>query len=93
MLVLVKMGQLSPLREKEISAAINTYVRSPGLVVVGTLAFACGMQSTVRAQRIAVLISGGLTALNGIYYGQMAQSNYTEKRTEKAVRSRRSSAG
>jgi hypothetical protein len=85
MLVLVKLGYMTSLTEKRISAEINTYLRCPGLVLIGVVMLGCGMHNAARTPVYVVLVCAALAAFNGIYYGQMAQDNYAEKRTQAAI--------
>ena len=43
MLAAVKTGRMDRLREKELNTLINTWIRIPGLVMVGVVAWCCLM--------------------------------------------------
>ena len=91
MLVLVKLGVMASIREKEISADINTYLRSPALVYCGTSMLASAVQGASRPPIWIVFVCGLVTIFNGIYYGRMAQDNYTENRVQQQFESRNKS--
>ena len=76
LLVLVKYGRVHPLTEKRINAALNVWLRSPGLVVC---AFVCVSQGIISDDanevRAARLISAALYVWNAQYFMQRVVGN------------------
>jgi len=78
MLGLVKVGKLEKLKEKHINANLNTWCRSPGIVIASVLfcqATRYGFYDTNIPFPI-VLLYVFLPAYNGLYYGRQAVVNY-----------------
>lgn len=80
MLVGVKLGGLNTLREKAISAALNTWVRAPGIIAFATTLCACAAHGLCVAPRAAVLVCAALASTNALYYGAQAKENFVQRR-------------
>lgn len=86
LLVLVKLGKLKALREKQWSAALNTWLRAPGLCWFTGVVGACAAHHFLWVPMWAVAVCIGLAFINGVYYGRQALENYVQKRFEKLHR-------
>lgn len=83
LLVLVKTGRLSPLREKQISAGLNTWLRTPGLVIFSTVMCAAALHGLTRVPDVAAYFCAALAATNGIFYGEQATRSFVNRANAK----------
>lgn len=83
LLVLVKTGRLSPLREKQISAGLNTWLRTPGLVIFSTVMCAAALHGLTRVPDVAAYFCAALGATNGIFYGEQATRSFVNRANAK----------
>lgn len=80
LLVAVKCGLLAPLTEKRTTAALNTWLRAPGLVWVATVLASCATHGLLRTPPAAAALCAALAFGNGVYYGASALESYVEHR-------------
>ena len=78
LLVLVKTGRMTPLREKQISAGLNTWLRAPGLVIFSTVVFAAELHGLTRVPAPAAFFCAVLAAVNGLFYGEQATRSFAK---------------
>ena len=77
LLVLVKTGRMGVLREKAISADLNTWLRTPGLIAFATVICSCAAHRLSFVPVPAMLTCAALASLNGLYYGAQVRGNCT----------------
>jgi hypothetical protein len=76
----VKTGHVTQLREKHCNMLLHTWIRIPGLVFVGSVAFACLMHGTsTRLNTPLLVVAIALNLLNGLHYGQQIIGNFYSK--------------
>ena len=85
LLVAVKAGRLSPLREKAVSAALNTWLRTPGLVTFSTIMCAAALHGLTRVPAMLAFLVAALGAANGLFYGKQAVESFVKRREGAAV--------
>lgn len=80
LLVAVKCGLLAPIVEKQTTAALNTWLRAPGLVWVATVLASCATHGLLRTPPAAAAVCAILAFGNGVFYGASALESYVENR-------------
>ena len=70
MLAAVKCGRMPRLREKQLNMLLNTWLRIPGLVMVGVVAWCClAHGASPRLPSGILLVSITMALGNGLHYG------------------------
>ena len=82
MLVMVKLGRIPSLTEKAISAQINTWLRTPGLMWFTSVILFNFAHGTMHVPPWAACLCVLLSFTNGQFYGAQALENFIVRRTE-----------
>ncbi len=77
LLVLVRSGRMAAMREKELSASINTWLRTPGLVFVATVMYCCMAHGQILTPTWAAVVPALLAATNGLCVSVCCPSMWT----------------
>ena len=80
MLCCVKMKILRPIKEKSINRFMNVWIRSPGLMTSGILAYASYQNGHNHINPLGLLFGMVLVVFNGQYYMERVVANHAVKK-------------
>ena len=80
MLCCVKMKILRPIKEKRINRFMNVWIRSPGLMTSGILAYASYQNGHNHINPLGLLFGMVLVVFNGQYYMERVVANHAVKK-------------
>ena len=77
MLAAVKCDRMPRLREKQLNTLLNTWLRIPGLVMVGVIAWCCLIHdANPRLPPWFLMLSIAMALANGLHYGAQVIGSY-----------------
>lgn len=71
-----KTGFLSNMTEKRVNANLNTWVRTPGIIVAVTFIYQAWLYDFFQAPLWALVLQLMLPGYNALYFGKQATANY-----------------
>jgi len=77
LLGLLKLGWIEPVTEKRVTANLNSWVRTPGLICTSFVVYQAWLYGKHSLPSWALLLHVVLPSYNGIYYCKQAVANYT----------------
>lgn len=83
MLILVKLGYMTSIREKELNAYINTWIRGPGILIGAVFIYIAYLMGTIPSDNYSVGYILLALYWNAQYFSARVVVNYGEKLGEK----------